>query len=105
MSALDEAPRAVPEERPAKSRGEVYEGIAFTFCKAATIILLTQKFALPVAAGMAALFYVLAEVHGKHDTRCLARSPVLIATFWGAVCLVSLFAILRPMLPPWAGGP
>jgi hypothetical protein len=41
-----------------KSKGEIYEGIAFTFCKAATIILLTQKLALPVAAGAAAVFYL-----------------------------------------------
>lgn len=77
-----------------KSRGEVYEGIAFTFCKAATIILLTQKYALPVAAGLTALFYVLAEVHGKRDTRCVLRSPRLIALLWGTVSLVSLWRLL-----------
>jgi hypothetical protein len=98
MSVREEAPVQEKAEEPRpKTRGEVYEGIAFTFCKAATIILLTNKFALPVAAGLAAVFYILAEVHGKSDTRCILRSPILIATFWGAVALVSLFAILRPM--------
>lgn len=90
----DETPTA-----PAKTRGEVYEGIAFTFCKAATLILLTQKFALPVAAGAAALFYVLAQIHGKNDTRCILKEPILIAIFWGTVSLVSLFFQVRMMLP------
>lgn len=41
---------AVTEVRPIvgaqpRTKGETYEGLAFTFCKAATIILLTQKFA------------------------------------------------------------
>jgi hypothetical protein len=79
-----------------KTKGEIYEGIAFTFCKAATIILFTQKFALPVAAGAAAVFYILAEVHGKKDTRCILRVPLLIAAFWGAIAAASLYLLLRP---------
>ena len=82
---------------PTKTKGEIYEGIAFTFCKAATIILLTQKFALPVAAGAAAVFYVLADRYGKKDTRCILKVPLLIAAFWGVICLASLYATLRPM--------
>ena len=78
-------------------RGEVYERVAFTFCKAATLILLTQRFALPVASGAAAIFYVLADRHGKKDTRCVLRVPLLIAAFWGAVCLVSLYATLHSL--------
>jgi hypothetical protein len=92
-----------PEEagRPQKTKGELYEGIAFTFCKAATIILLTQKFALPVAAGAAALFYILADRHGKKDTRCILKVPLLIAAFWGAISLGSLYLTLRSI---WAPG-
>ena len=90
----DSAPGA-----PSKTKGEIYEGIAFTFCKAATIILLTQRFALPVAAGSAAVFYVLADRHGKKDTRCILKKPWLIAGFWGTVCVVSLYLTLRPMFP------
>ncbi len=81
-----------------KSKGEIYEGIAFTFCKAATIILLTGKFALPIAAGAAAIFYILAYRNGKTDTRCILKMPLVIATFWGTICLASLYFILRPML-------
>ena len=84
---------------PTRTKGEVYERIAFTFCKAATIILLTQRFALPVAAGAAAVFYVLADRHVKTDTRCALRVPLLTAAFWGVVCLVSLYLTLRLPLP------
>jgi hypothetical protein len=91
---MEETGTADPAPR-AKTKGEVYEGIAFTFCKAATIILLTQKFALPVAAGLAAVFYVLADLHGKKDTRCILKIPLLIAAFWGAVAVISLMGILR----------
>ena len=86
---------AVPRR---KTKGEVYEGIAFTFCKIATVILIAQKFALPAAAGAAAVFYILAHLKGKKDTRCFLRIPLLLAGFWGSVCLVSLYFILWPIL-------
>lgn len=86
------------EAAPARTKGEIYEGIAFTFCRAATIILITQKFALPVSAGLAALFYVLAMAHGKKDTRCILRVPLLIAVFWGAISLASFYVIISSML-------
>jgi hypothetical protein len=57
-----------------------------------------QGFALPVAAGAAAVFYILADWHGKKDAHCILRVPVLIAAFWGTVSLVSLYWILRPLL-------
>ncbi len=81
-----------------KTRGEVYEGIAFSFCKTATIVLIAQRFALPLAAGAAAAFYVLAYWQGKKDTRCVARYPLAIATFWGAVAVLSVYLTVRPML-------
>ncbi|AIE87750.1 hypothetical protein [Fimbriimonas ginsengisoli] len=78
-----------------KTKGEVYEGIAFQFCKIATVSLIAQRFTLPVAAGCCALFYVLAMVHGKRDTRCVLRYPPLLVLLWGAVASVSLWLILR----------
>jgi hypothetical protein len=80
-----------------KTPGEVYEGIAFTFCKAATIILFTGPFALPIASGAAAIFYLLAHRAGKHDTRCILKRPLLIAAFWGVISLISLAIITRPL--------
>ena len=84
--------------RPAKTPGEVYEGLAFTFCKAAVIILFTQRFALAVAAGAAAVFYVLAYRHGQRTTRCVGRGPLAIAGFWSVVALISSYITLRPMM-------
>jgi hypothetical protein len=84
---------------PTKTRGEVYEGIAFQFCKVATVALIAGRFALPVAAGLCAVFYVLAWRNGKRDTRCVMRHPPLIAAFWGVVSVVSFLLILRPEVP------
>lgn len=81
-----------------KTAGEKLEGAAFTFCKAATIILFTGRFALPVAAGLAALLYAAAYAKGKHDTRCILRRPLLICGFWGTIGALSLIFILRPDL-------
>jgi len=78
------------------TQGEKYESIAFTFCKVATVALLAQKFTLPVAAGLSAIFYLAAYVKGKHDTRCWLRWPLLIAGLWAWVCAVSLYTILNP---------
>jgi len=78
----------------APDRGARFERLAFTFCKAATLILITRKFALPVAAGGAALFYVLAIVYGKRDTRCWLRFPAVIAAFWGLVAGISLYTLV-----------
>jgi hypothetical protein len=79
-----------------KTLGEKFEGIAFTFCKAATIILLTQKFALPIASGAAAAFYIGAYALGKKDTCCWLKWPPLIAGFWGLVCLISTYLTFNP---------
>jgi hypothetical protein len=76
--------------------GAKYERLAFNFCKAATIILLTGRFALPVASGAATVFYLLAHHHGKRDTRCILKRPLIIAAFWGTICLLSLFLIFVP---------
>lgn len=81
-----------------RSKAERYEGTAFTFCKAATIILLTQKFALPVAAGAAAIFYVLAYRHGARESRCILKWPLLIAAFWGTIAAASLYLMARAFL-------
>lgn len=76
-----------------KTLGEKFEGIAFTFCKAATIILLTQKYALPIASGAAALFYAMAYTNGKKDTCCWLKWPPLIIGFWATVSVASSYWI------------
>lgn len=74
------------DPKPEKTRGEVFEKIAFNFCKAATLVLLTGRFALPVAAALAAIFFVLAHCNGQSESRCILKKPLLIAAFWIAVC-------------------
>ena len=96
MTAIPDAPAPPKIARPATSRGDVYEGLAFTFCKAAVIILLAQRFALPVAAGAAAAFYLLAYRQGRRTTRCVGRAPLAIAAFWSVVSAISLYLIFRP---------
>ena len=68
--------------KPPLSRGEAFEKLAFTLCKIATFALFTGRFALPVAALGAALFFGLAFWNDKRDTRCLFKHPLLIAAFW-----------------------
>ena len=90
-----------PAQEPASSPltpGERYEKLAFTFCRAATIVLLTQKYALIVAAGAATALYLMAYMKGKKETRCILRSPLVAAAFWGVVCVIAAFGMLRPHL-------
>ncbi|MBI3721849.1 MAG: hypothetical protein HY248_04775, partial [Fimbriimonas ginsengisoli] len=63
-----------------KTTAEKLEGIAFTFCKAATVVLIAGRFALPVAAGLASIFYVATYFKGKKDTRCVLGHPMLAAS-------------------------
>lgn len=79
-----------------KTKAETYEGIAFTFCKAALLILILGKFALPVVAGAATVFYLLAFRHGQKESRCVLKFPLLIAAVWGIVAAISGYEILKP---------
>jgi hypothetical protein len=78
-----------------KTAGQKLEGVAFSFCKAATVALVFQKFALPAAALLSAVFFLLAIAYGKNDTRCALRYPLLIAAFWLAVAGAWLYVYLR----------
>jgi hypothetical protein len=88
------------EETPsAKSTGEKWEGIAFTFCKAATIVLLITllrgaRFMLPIIAGATSLLYLVAYFSGKKKTRCIISHPLLVAAFWAFISGFSLWIIL-----------
>lgn len=73
---------------PRKSRGEIFEGVAFTFCKATTAVLFitlasSERFVLGVVALLTAAYYALAWLNGKRDTRCLLRYPWLIVSVYG----------------------
>ncbi len=81
-----------------KSRGEIVEGVAFQFCKVATVAFILGRWTLPVASGLAAILYLWAHLSGKKDTRCLLRYPLLIAAFWGLVSIAAFWLTLRPEL-------
>lgn len=78
-----------------KPTGQKLESVAFSFCKAATVALVFQKFALPAAALLSAIFFVLAVIYGKKDTKCVLRYPLVIALFWLVVAIVWLVTYLR----------
>lgn len=79
-----------------KSAAQKLEGIAFTFCKCATVALLLGPWVLPGAAFLTALFYVLAYIKGQRDSRCVLHWPLLIAGFWVFVGSVALVLKLHP---------
>jgi hypothetical protein len=78
-----------------RTRGEVFEGIAFQFCKVATVALIAGRWTLPVASGLCAVFFVAAHLNGKRDTRCFLRSPLLAAAIFTHVCATSVWWNLR----------
>lgn len=85
---------------PIKSTSEKWEGVAFTFCKAATIVLIVTllqgaRFMLPIVAGVACLLYLVTFALGKKETRCIINHPLLVASFWAIISAFSLWAILR----------
>jgi len=79
-----------------KSRGEVIEGVAFQFCKVATVAFILGRWTLPVASGLAAGLYLWAFFSGKKDTRCVLRYPLVIAAFWAVVSAASVWMMLHP---------
>ena len=83
---------------PVRSPGQVYEGIAFTFCKCATVALVCGRFTLAVAALAAAVFYVLTYVKGERGTRCVLGPPLVVAAVWLVVGSASLALVLVPGL-------
>ncbi|RYG27045.1 hypothetical protein EON82_00895 [bacterium] len=77
-----------------RTRGEVLEGIAFQFCKVATVALIAGRWTLPLASGLCAVFFIAAHLNGKKDTRCLLRFPLLAAAVFASVCMGSVWFIL-----------
>lgn len=72
------------------TRSEKTEGIAFNWCKVATILLLLwllqlERWALPIAAFTCAALYVASHFQGAQESRCILKKPLLIAVFWSAI--------------------
>jgi hypothetical protein len=84
-------------------QGRAYEGWAFTFCKAAFLVLIFQNFSLLVLSGLATLFYLLASARGVQEWRCWAKPP-WVTIFWGAVFAWQIWLLVarhRTLAYPW----
>lgn len=86
---------ALTGRRP-QTPGEQWEGVAFTFCKAATLALVFQlllgpRFVLPAVCLGTAILYVTAFSKGCTSTRCVLKHPALIVGFYAAVAAASLW--------------
>jgi hypothetical protein len=80
---MTDSETSMPEARAARL-GRQYEGWAFTFCKAAFLALLFEKYTLLATSGLATLFYVLAARQGVREWRCFAKPP-WVTLLWAAV--------------------
>jgi hypothetical protein len=65
-------------------QGRMYEGWAFTFCKAAFLVLVLGRYSLLALSGLAAAFYTLAALKGHRDWRCWAKPP-WVTLFWATI--------------------
>ncbi len=78
-----------------QKQGQRYEGYAFTFCKAALLVLIFQRYSLLALSGLATLFYLLAAWKGVKQWRCWAKPP-WVTLFWALVCAWQVWAIFLP---------
>lgn len=78
-----------------QEQGRKYEGYTFTFCKAAFLVLIFQKYALFALSGLATIFYVLAALKGVKTWRCWAKPP-WVTLFWAGVCAWQAWVLFAP---------
>lgn len=75
--------------RPALTRAQKYERLAFTFCKMGTVGLLAWLITPPVfvlLVAMGAIYlYGRALALGITRSQCVLRKPLLIMSFWAVV--------------------
>jgi hypothetical protein len=76
-------------------RGKEIEGYAFTFCKAAFLALLLNRYTLLVTAAAAAILYSVAYAYGVREWRCFVKPPWVVIVFG----IVAAFEGWRLFLP------
>jgi hypothetical protein len=84
--------------RPALTRPEKYERMAFTFCRMGTVGLIAwvvtpAVFVLVVAVAAIAL-YAKSISLGVSWSKCFLRRPTLIIGFWAVVAVADLYWLL-----------
>ena len=70
---------------PRQARGAELEGYAFTFCKAAFLALIFQKFTPIATSGIAVILYIVAAMYGVREWRCFVKPPWVVAGL-GLMC-------------------
>ena len=75
-----------------QQQGRRYEGWAFTFCKAAFLVLIFRQYSLLALSGLATVFYVVAAAKGVREWRCWAMPPY-VTVFWAAVFLSEVYRL------------
>jgi hypothetical protein len=83
-----------------QQQGRVYEGWAFTFCKAALLALIFQRYTLLVVSGLSTLFYILASLKGVKDFKCWAKPP-WVTLFWGAIFAEQCYVMIKHPVSYW----
>ncbi len=76
------------------ARGYELEGYAFTFCKAAFLALVLQRYTLLGTSLAATVLYVAAKRDGVTEWRCFVKPPWVVA-FFGVVAALEGTRLLR----------
>jgi hypothetical protein len=71
----------VRERDDALERGRELEGYAFTFCKAAFLALILQRYTLLACSVAASVLYVAAARKGVREWRCFVKPPWVVIAF------------------------
>ena len=80
-----------------QQQGKTYEGWAFTFCKAAFLVLIFQRYSLLALSGLAALFYAASSMIGVKQYRCWAKPP-WVTLFWAGVFAGQVWLLIHHRL-------
>jgi hypothetical protein len=69
---------------PREARGADLEGYAFTFCKAALLAFIFQKYTPIATSGIAVILYIVAAIYGVREWRCFVKPP------WVVIALAAM---------------
>ena len=83
-----------------QQQGRMYEGWAFTFCKAAFLVLIFGRYSLLALSGLSTIFYIVAALKGVTEWRCWAKPP-WVTLFWAAMFIEQIFAGIHSGWPRW----
>ncbi|MEP6756368.1 MAG: hypothetical protein ABJA67_12765 [Chthonomonadales bacterium] len=73
-------------------QGREFEGYAFTFCKAAFLVLIFRDYSLLALSGLATVFYVAAYAKGVREWRCWVKHP-WVTIFWACVFVFEVYRL------------